>query len=195
VLPGVHLFPPSPPPPPPPPPGGAPPPPGGAPPPPGGAPPPTPPGGAPPPPPPPPRGAPHPGGAPHPVGVPPPRRAPPSPPPGDAPPRRGGPPRCQGASSHHSPPANDSSDSDSDDSDNPHALVCCRLHGGPKSTSRTGGSGTTGDAAGVVRQVNLVGGVGSGMRDGSGSEEDGARGAQGEHDTRHVGTGGGWWQY
>jgi len=42
--------------------------------------------------------------------------------------------------------------------------------------------------------------MGSGMRDGSGSEEGGVRGAQGDHDTGHVGTGGvvavvvGWWQ-
>jgi len=40
-----------------------------------------------------------------------------------------------------------------------------------RSTSRTGGSGTTGGAGEVVRQGNWVGGVGSGMGDGSGSEE------------------------
>jgi len=33
--------------------------------------------------------------------------------------------------------------------------------------------------------------MGSGMGDGSGSEEGDARGAQGDHDTGHVGTGGG----
>jgi len=57
------------------------------------------------------------------------------------------------------------------------------------STSRTGGSGTTRGAGGVVRQGNLVGGVGSGMGDVSDSEEGDARGAQGDHNTRHVGTG------
>jgi len=64
------------------------------------------------------------------------------------------------------------------------------LYGGPGSTSHTDGTGTRGGAGGVVRQGNLVGGVGSGMGDGSGSEESDARGAQGDHDTRHVGTGG-----
>ena len=43
----------------------------------------------------------------------------------------------------------------------------------------------------VVRQGNLVGGVGSGMGDGSGREEDDARGAQGDHDTGHISTEGG----
>ena len=51
-----------------------------------------------------------------------------------------------------------------------------------------------GGAGGVVRQGNLVGGVGSRMGDGNGSEEVGVRGAEGDHDTGHVGTGGGWWQ-
>jgi len=177
---------------------------GGAP---GGAPPPSPhsppPGGAPPPPP-PPRGAPRPGGAlrpcgasrpcgaPRPARVPPPRRAPPPhPPPGAPPPRCSAPPLRQRASSHHSPPANAGSDSHSDDSDNPRPPVRSRLYGGPGSTSQTGGSSTTGGAGGVVRQRNRVGGVGSGMGDGSGSEEGDARGAQGDHDTGHVGTVGG----
>ena len=48
-----------------------------------------------------------------------------------------------------------------------------------------------GGAGGVVRQGNLVGGLGSVMGDGSSSKKDGARCAQGDHDTRHVGTGGG----
>jgi len=48
-----------------------------------------------------------------------------------------------------------------------------------------------GRAGGVVRQGNLVGVVGSGMEDGRGSEEGDARGAQGDHDTGHEGTGGG----
>jgi len=65
------------------------------------------------------------------------------------------------------------------------------LYGGPGRTSRTGGSGTTGGAGGVFRKGNLVEGVGSGMGDRSGSEEGDARGAQGDHDTGHVGTGGG----
>jgi len=43
----------------------------------------------------------------------------------------------------------------------------------------------------VVRQGNLVGSVGSCMGDGRGREEGGTRGAQGHHDTGHVGTGGG----
>ena len=64
------------------------------------------------------------------------------------------------------------------------------MYGGPGTTSRTRGSGTTGGAGGVVRQGNLVGGVGSAMGDGSSGEEGDARGAQGGHDTRHVGTGG-----
>ena len=72
------------------------------------------PGGAPPPPP-PAGGAPHPGGAPRPAGVLPPRCAPPPPLPWGAPRQRGAPPRRQVASSHHSPPANDSSDSDHDE--------------------------------------------------------------------------------
>jgi len=46
------------------------------------------------------------------------------------------------------------------------------------------------NSGGVVRQGTLIGGVGSGMGDGSGSEEGGASGAQGDHDTGHVGTGG-----
>jgi len=58
------------------------------------------------------------------------------------------------------------------------------------STSRTGGSCTTRGAGGVVRPGNLVGGVGSDMGDGSGSEEGGARGPQGHNDTTHVDTGG-----
>ena len=65
------------------------------------------------------------------------------------------------------------------------------MYGGPASTSRTGGSGTTWGAGRVVRHANLVGGVGSGMGDGSGSKDGDARGAQGDHDTGHVGTGGG----
>ena len=171
------------PPPPPPPPGGAPPPPSPGP---GGAPPPPSPGpgGAPPPP------SPGPGGAPHPAGVPPPGRAPPPPLPRGAPPQRGAPPRRQRAFSHHSPPAKEGSDRDSDGSDNPRPPVRSCLYGGSGSTSRTGGSGTTGGAGGVVRQGNLVEGVGSGMRDGSGSEKGDTRGAQGDHDTGHVGTGG-----
>jgi len=48
-----------------------------------------------------------------------------------------------------------------------------------------------GGAGGLVRQRNFVGGVGSGMGDGSGSEEGNTRGAQGDHDTGHVGTWGG----
>jgi len=147
------------------------------------------PGGAPPPLP-LPRRAPRPGGAPRPAGVSPPGRAPPPPPAGRAPPRPGPPPHRQGASSHHSLSANDGSDSDSDDSDNPCPSVRRCLYGGPGSTSWTRGSGTTGGAGGV-RQGNLVGGVGSGMGDGSSSEEGDVRGAQGDHDTRHVGTGGG----
>jgi len=47
-----------------------------------------------------------------------------------------------------------------------------------------------GSAGGVVRQGNLVGSVGSNMGDNSGSEEGGLRGAQGDHDTGHVDTGG-----
>jgi len=46
-------------------------------------------------------------------------------------------------------------------------------------------------ARSVVRQGNLVGGVGSGIGDASGSEEGDPRGSQGDHDTGHVGTGGG----
>jgi len=180
-----------PPPPPPPPPGGAPPPP----PPPWGAPPPPPPPGGAPPPPPPPAGAPppppSPGGAPRLVHGPPPGRAPPPPPPGCVPPRCSAPPCRQGASSHHSPPANDGSDSHSDDSDNPRQPVRRCLYRGPGSTSQTGGSGTTGGAGGVVRQGILVGDVGSGMGDRSGSDEGDARGTQGDHDTGHVGTVGG----
>jgi len=64
------------------------------------------------------------------------------------------------------------------------------LYGGPWSHSRTGSSGTTGCAGGVVRQANLVGSVGSDMGDGSGREEGDARGAQGDHDTVPMGTGG-----
>jgi len=100
--------------------------------------------GGPPAPPTPPGGAPRPGSAPRPAGVPPPGRAPPPPPPGGAPPRRGAPLGRQGASSPHSPPANDRSDRDSDDSDNHRPPVRHRLYSGPWSTSQTGGSGTTG---------------------------------------------------
>ena len=46
-----------------------------------------------------------------------------------------------------------------------------------------------GGVGGVVRQGNLVEGVGSGMADGSGSQEGDARGAQGDHDIGHVCTG------
>ena len=166
---------------------------GGAPPPP--RPPPPPPGGAPCPGGPPcPGGAPCPGGPPRPAGAPRPSGAPRpcSPPhPGCAPHPSGAPPRRQGASSNHAPPAYDGSDRDSDDSDNPRPPVRRCLYGGPGSTSRTGGSGTTRSAGGVVRQGNLVGGVGCGMGDGSGSKEGDARGTQGDHDTGHVGTGGG----
>ena len=134
--------------------------------------------------------APHPGRALHPAGVPPPGLAPPSPPPPlGAPPRSSAPPRRQGASSHHSPPANDGSDSDSEDRDNPHLPVRRCLDGGTRSTSQSAGSGTTEGAGGVVRKGNLMGGVGSGMGDGSGSEEGDTRGAQGDQDTAHVGTG------
>ena len=91
---------------------------------------------------------------------------------------------------NHSPPANNHSGSDCEDSDNPRPPVHHHLYGGPGSTSHTDGSGTRGGVGGVVRQGSLVGGVGSGIGDGSGSEESDARGVQGDHDTRHVGTGG-----
>jgi len=71
----------------------------------------------------------------------------------------------------------------------PRPPVHRRLYRGPGSTSRTGGHGTRGGAGGVVSQLNLVGGVGSGMGDGSGSKEGDVRGAQGDHDTGHGGTG------
>jgi len=92
---------------------------------------------------------------------------------------------------HYSPAANDGSDSDSDNSDNRRPCVSRHFHGGPGRTSRTGGSRTTRDTGGLVRQGNLVQGVGSGMGDGSCSEEGGALGAQRDHDTGHVGSGGG----
>jgi len=161
------------------------------------------PGGAPPPPPPrrpppPPWGAPpprqpRPGGAPRPAGVPHARQAPPSSP-GSAPPWGCAPSRHHRASSHYLPPAYDSSYNDCDDSQNACPPVCRRLYGGPGGTSQTGGSCSTGGGGGVVRQGNLIGGMGSRMGDGSGSEKGGTRGAQGDHDTRHVGTGGGWLQ-
>jgi len=112
-----------------------------------GAPPPPPPPPPPecaPPPPPPSGGAPRPSGAPRAAGVPPPGRAPPSSPPAGAPPRPSAPPCHQGAASHHSLPANEGSDGDSDDSDNPRPPVRRHLYYGPVSTSRTGGSCTTG---------------------------------------------------
>jgi len=124
-----------------------------------------------------------------PAGVPPPRGAPTAPPPAGEPPWWGAPGR-QGAPSHHSRSADDGSDSDSDNSDNPRPPIRRRLNGYPGSTSWTGSSCTTAGAGGVVRQRNLVGGVGSGMGDGSGSEDCEVRGAQGDYDTRHVGTGG-----
>jgi len=160
---------------------------GGAP---GSAAPPPPPRGVPPSPPPHPGGAPRPGGAPGPAGVPPPQVSPRPPHPGGAPPRFGAPPVRHGASSHHSTLTNAGSDSKSDDSDNPQPPIRRRLYGGPGSTSQAS-SGTMAGAAGVVRQGNLVGGVGSDMEDRSGSEEGGGRGPQGDHDTGHVGTGGG----
>ena len=152
------------------------------------APPAPPPPGAAPPAPPPPGGASPPGGAPHPSSVFSHQHTSPPPSPGGAPPGSGAPPHRQRASSHHSPPANAGSDSDSDNSDNPRSPGC-RLYDNLGSTSRTSGSGTMRGAGGVVRQGNLVGSVGSGMGDVSGSEEGDARGAQGDHNTGHVGTG------
>jgi len=130
-----------------------------------GAPPPPPPGCSPPPPPPPPRGAtrpssaPHPSGTPRPAAVPPPGRAPPPSPSGGGPRQCGTPPRRHRASSHRSPSASDCRESNSDDRDNPRPPVCHHLCSGPGTTGQTGGSVTMGDARGVVRQGNLVGGV------------------------------------
>ena len=135
--------------------------------------------GAHPPPPPPPRGCPpRPRGTPRPAPVLPPGRIPPPPPPVGAPPQCSTSLRNQGAAYHYSPPAHDGSESDSDHSDHPRPPVHRRWYGGPESTSQTGGTGTKGGAGVVVRQANLVRGMGSGMRDGSGSEESGGRGAQ-----------------
>jgi len=85
------------------------------------------------------------------------------------------------------PPANDSSDYDSDNSNYPCPLVCHRLYSGPGSECWTGCGGTTADAQRILTQGNLIEGVTSVMGNGNGGGEGGERGAKGDHNTGHVG--------